>query len=200
MAFPKRLLQVTRVFFLIILILVTGVFIFSSLSTTVTDQIDKYEYDLPFEKGSEYSVVQGYGGLFSHRNIAALDFAMPVGTPIYAARGGTIFSYKDGNDEGGPFARYKNKANYIIIRHDDGSFGCYWHLKKNGVLFKSGRVAKGDHIGFSGASGFILRPHLHFSVKLKLNYQMNSFIRTKFKTSRGLTFLEKGESYKRPID
>jgi murein DD-endopeptidase MepM/ murein hydrolase activator NlpD len=125
---------------------------------------------------------------------------MPIGTPIYAAREGIIFSYKDDSDEGGPFSKYKNKANYIIIKHDDGSFGCYWHLKKNGVLVKSGRVAVGQQIGFSGATGQVLRPHLHFSVKRKLNYEMNSFIKTKFKTSVGITLLENGESYERPKD
>src|SRR5688572_16405089 len=167
MTISGRFLRITKIAFLIVLILAVGISVFLSLSTAVTKGIDKYEYDLPFKKGAEYRVVQGYGGLFSHSNIAALDFAMPPGTPIYAARAGTIYSYKDNNDEGGPFSEYKNKANYIIIRHNDGSFGCYWHLQKNGVLVKHGQVSKGQQIGFSGASGFILRPHLHFSVKLK---------------------------------
>ncbi len=200
MTISRRFLRITKIASLVVLILAIGIFIFFSLSTAVTKSIDKYEYDLPFKKGAEYRVVQGYGGLFSHSNIAALDFAMPSGTPIYAARAGTIYSYKDDNDEGGPFSEYKNKANYIIIRHNDGSFGCYWHLQKNGVLVKHGHVSKGQQIGFSGASGFILRPHLHFSVKLKLNYQMNSFIRTKFKTTKGVILLGRGESYQRPLD
>ena len=83
-----------------------------------------------------YRVVQGYGGLFSHSYIAAIDFEMPIGTAVCAAREGVIFSYKDDSDEGGVFSKYKNKANYIIIKHNDGSFGCYWHLKRNGVLVK----------------------------------------------------------------
>lgn len=199
MTIPKRFLRVIKIVSLIFLILIVGIFVFFSLSTAVTKSIDNYEYDLPFKKGTEYRVVQGYGGLFSHRNIAALDFAMSPGTPIYAARAGTIYSYKDNNDKGGPFTEYKKKANYIIIRHNDGSFGCYWHLQKNGVLIKHGYVSKGQQIGFSGDSGFTLRPHLHFSVKLKLNYQMNSFIRTKFKTTKGVILLERGESYQRPL-
>jgi murein DD-endopeptidase MepM/ murein hydrolase activator NlpD len=200
MTISRRSLRIIKILSLIVLTLAVGIFIFISLSTPVTENIDDYEYELPFKKGAEYRVVQGYGGLFSHRNIAALDFAMPTGTPVYAAREGTIYSYKDENDKGGPFSEYKKKANYIIIRHDDGSFGCYWHLRKNGVLVKSGHVSKGQQIGFSGASGFILRPHLHFSVKLKLNFQMNSFIRTKFKTTKGVILLERGESYQRPLD
>jgi len=177
-----------------------GIFIFFSLSTSVTENIDEYEYDLPFNKGAKFRVVQGYGGLFSHRHIAALDFDMPIGTPVYAARDGIIYNYKDDSDEGGPFPKYGKKANYIIIKHKDGSFGCYWHLQKNGVLVKHGYVSRGQQIGLSGATGFVLRSHLHFSVKLKLNYQMNSFVRTKFKTTKGVILLENGETYERPID
>jgi len=125
---------------------------------------------------------------------------MPIGTPVCAARGGIIYNYKDDSDEGGPFSKYKNKANYIIIQHDNGSFGCYWHLKKNGVLIKSGHILEGQKIGLSGATGQVLRPHLHFSVKRILNYQMNSFIKTKFKTSKGAILLEIGEFYERPKD
>jgi murein DD-endopeptidase MepM/ murein hydrolase activator NlpD len=55
---------------------------------------------------------------------------MPEGTPVYAAREGVIYSFKDDSNEGGPFANYEKKANYIIIKHNDGSFGCYWHLQK----------------------------------------------------------------------
>jgi murein DD-endopeptidase MepM/ murein hydrolase activator NlpD len=198
MKISKRFLKIIKVLLIIVLILVVAVFVFFSISTSVTKNIDSYEYNLPFEKGARYRVVQGYGGLFSHKHIAALDFAMPVGTPVCAAREGTIYAYKDDSDEGGPFAKYKNKANYLIIKHDDGSFGCYWHLQKNGVLIKNGRVSKGQQIAISGATGLVFRSHLHFSVKLKLNYEMNSFTRTKFKTTRGVILLERGKMYERP--
>jgi murein DD-endopeptidase MepM/ murein hydrolase activator NlpD len=200
MARQKRFPRIIKTILFAVFILTIGLVFLFSYSTSVTKNTDNYEYQLPFDKGDRHRVVQGYGGLFSHSHIAALDFEMPIGTPIYAAREGIIFSYKDDSDEGGPFSKYKNKANYIIIKHDDGSFGCYWHLRKNGVLVKSGRVAVGQQIGFSGATGQVLRPHLHFSVKRKLNYEMNSFVKTKFKTSVGITLLENGESYERPKD
>jgi murein DD-endopeptidase MepM/ murein hydrolase activator NlpD len=200
MARQKRFPRIIITILFVAFILTVGLVFLFSYSTSVTKNTDNYEYQLPFDKGDRHRVVQGYGGLFSHIHIAALDFEMPIGTPIYAAREGIIFSYKDDSDEGGPFSKYKNKANYIIIKHEDGSFGCYWHLKKNGVLVKSGRVAVGQQISFSGATGQVLRPHLHFSVKRKLNYEMNSFVKTKFKTSVGITLLENGESYERPKD
>jgi murein DD-endopeptidase MepM/ murein hydrolase activator NlpD len=200
MVIQKRFPRIIKTILFVVFILTIGLIFLLSYSTSVTKNTDNYEYQLPFDKGDRHRVVQGYGGLFSHSHIAALDFEMPIGTTIYAAREGVIFSYKDDSDEGGPFSKYKNKANYIIIKHDDGSFGCYWHLKKNGVLVKSGRVAVGQQIGFSGATGQVLRPHLHFSVKRKLNYEMNSFVKTKFETSVGIMLLENGETYERPKD
>jgi len=200
MARQKRFPRIIKTILFAVFILTIGLVFLFSYSTSVTKNTDNYEYQLPFDKGDGHRVVQGYGGLFSHSHIAALDFEMPIGTPIYAAREGIIFSYKYDSDEGGLFSKYKNKANYVIIKHDDGSFGCYWHLKKNGVLVKSGRVAVGQQIGFSGATGQVLRPHLHFSVKRKLNYEINSFVKTKFETSVGITLLENGESYERPKD
>jgi len=185
--------------FLIFLLIIIALVVYFSLSTKVTNNLDTYIYDLPFKEGTKYKVVQGYGGMFSHKHKAALDFNMPEGTPVYAARGGMIYSFRDDNNEGGPFSKYEKKANYIIIKHNDGSFGCYWHLQKNGVLVKKGIVAKGQLIGYSSNTGFVLRPHLHFAVKLKLNYEKDSFVRTKFRTTKGTQFLEKGETYEKPV-
>lgn len=181
---------------LAILILIACILFF--FQTEVTNRVDTYVYDLPFEKGKSFRIVQGYGGLFSHSSVAAIDFAMPVGTSVCAAREGTIYSYKDDSDEGGMFEDNKKSANYIILKHDDGSFGCYWHLAKNGVLVKKGRVSKGQKIGLSGATGLVIRPHLHFSVKRRLTYDKDSFVQTKFRTSKGIIILKNGRKYERP--
>src|SRR5918993_4239 len=116
---------------------------------------------------------------------------------VYAAREGVIYSFKENSNEGGLF-RKNEEANYIIIKHSDGSFGCYWHLQKNGVAIKKGKVSKGQLIGYSGSTGFVLQPHLHFTVKRKLNYEKDSFVRTKFRTSSGVRLLEKGDICKKP--
>lgn len=191
---------ILKMSFLILLIIVAGLFLFSLIGSRVTKNIDTYTYNLPFKKGTKHRIVQGYGGLFSHRNIAALDFYMPEGNPVCAAREGVIYTFKDDSDEGGPFPGYEKKANFIIVKHNDGSFGCYWHLKKNSVVVKNGLVAKGQLIGYSGSTGFTLSPHLHFSVKRKLNYEKNSFVRTRFNTSSGIKLLENGEIYERLSD
>ena len=187
-----------KMLLLVLLVIAGGCFIYFSLGSEVSDKLDSYVYELPFEKGKSFEVVQGYGGRFSHKNKAAIDFRMPEGTPVHAAREGIVYAYKESIDEGGPFPGNEKKSNYVIIRHADGSFGCYWHLKKSGVVVKKGRVAKGQLIGYSGNTGFTLWPHLHFAVKSKLTYDMNSFVQTKFKTTEGPALLEKGKHYTRP--
>jgi murein DD-endopeptidase MepM/ murein hydrolase activator NlpD len=174
--------------------------IFWLWGSDVTDNTDSYVYNLPFAAGESHKVVQGYGGWFSHKHIAALDFYMPVGTPVYAAREGVVYSYKDDSDKGGCLPAYKNLANYIIIKHTDGSYGCYWHLQHNGVVTKKGPVQKGELIGYSGSTGFVFAPHLHFSVKNKLNYQMDSFEKTTFNTTEGILILKQGNNYARPVN
>jgi len=184
---------------LIFLLFGIGLFVYFSSGSTVTKNIDTYIYDLPFAPGTKHKVVQGYGGLFSHKHKAALDFDMPVGTLIYAARDGEVYAFKDDSDEGGPLPKYEKRANYIIIKHSDGSFGCYWHLKHNGVLIKEGRVSKGQLLGYSGRTGFVLWSHLHFAVKRQLNYQTDSFVRTKFATTDGNQLLQSGDIYEKPL-
>jgi murein DD-endopeptidase MepM/ murein hydrolase activator NlpD len=185
-------------FFLLLFLLITGTLLYFYFgSSSVTNYVDTYVYDLPYKKGESYTIVQGYGGLFSHKHKAALDFNMPVGTPIHAAREGVVYAFKDNSNEGGPFSKYDGKANYIIIKHSDGSFGCYLHLQQNGVVIKKGTVQKGDLIGYSGNTGFSLRPHLHFAVKKKLNHDKDSYVKTKFNTKSGIVFLKLGTSYEK---
>ena len=183
---------------LLVLLTIGGFVIYFAMGSEVTKNVDPYVYDLPYKEGSSFKVVQGYGGLFSHKHKAALDFNMPEGTPIYAAREGVVYAYQEHHSDGGPLPRYEGKSNFIMIKHNDGSYGCYWHLQKNGVAVKEGAVKKGQLIGYSGGTGFVLRPHLHFAVKKKLNYDKDSFVKTKFRTSKGIRILEAGASYQHP--
>lgn len=187
-----------RIILSLVLFTVVAIGIYFLVGSSVTDNLDNYVYDLPYSPGTSHRVVQGYGGKFSHTNKAALDFGMPVGTPILASREGVVYNFKDKNDGGGPFPQYDSKSNYIIIKHSDGSFGCYWHLRKNGVVVKKGKVRKGQLIGYSGNTGFVLRPHLHFAVKRILNYKKDSFVRTRFRTSLGIQLLKSGMAYENP--
>jgi len=50
---------------------------------------DSFRYSLPYAAGHSFKVSQGYDGKYSHRgsNRYAVDWEMPEGTPVHAARG-----------------------------------------------------------------------------------------------------------------
>ncbi|WP_234969020.1 M23 family metallopeptidase [Alkalispirochaeta americana] len=130
---------------------------------------DDHLYLFPFEHGTKRRLSQGFGGSFSHfgENRYAVDFDMPEGTPVYAARGGLVVHVKQDGRAGGPSPAYADHGNVIVIAHDDGSFGNYVHLRFRGSRVQPGdTVSAGDHIGYSGNTGISSGPHLHFDVRL----------------------------------
>lgn len=53
--------------------------------------------------------------------------------------------------------------NYVLIRHEDGSYAYYYHLMKNSIIVKVGEyVPAGRTIGYVGSSGCSSDAHLHF--------------------------------------
>ncbi|MEP1446468.1 MAG: M23 family metallopeptidase [Paraglaciecola sp.] len=124
-------------------------------------------YHFPYAKGEHFRIVQGFGGGYSHQGASkyAVDFAMPIGTPVHAARGGVVIDLVAHNSLGGANRHYAQYANYVVILHDDDTTGEYYHLKQNGVAVTLGeRIAKGQKIAYSGNTGFSSLPHLHFAV------------------------------------
>lgn len=122
------------------------------------------EYVLPFPVGIEYTCIQGYVGRTYHVGVYkyGLDFDMPMRSTITAAREGRVIFVEANHsdqDDG------TENANVVIVQHEDGTYGRYVHITKDGVLVKIGqRVAQGDPIGLSGSSGDPGMPHLHFDV------------------------------------
>jgi len=126
-------------------------------------------YRLPFEDGRGFEVTQAYGGrLTSHDDPVgqyAVDFAMPAGSAVLAARGGTVIDVTLRYTEGGFDRKYFNKANSVAILHVDGTVAQYAHLSPGPAVIKAGeRVDAGDLLGYSGGTGYSSSPHLHFSV------------------------------------
>jgi murein DD-endopeptidase MepM/ murein hydrolase activator NlpD len=155
-----------------------------------------FVYGMPYGKGNSHLLIQGYYGLFSHKNRVALDFTMKRGTKIIAAREGVVIRSREDNNKGGFSKKYRDKANYIIIQHTDGTRAGYWHLQQNGVLVNIGdRVKQGQVIGLSGKTGYTALPHLHFFV---WGYRNNRWqqIPTRFRTSNGIKYLRPLRKYK----
>lgn len=159
-----------------------------------------YVYALPFGRGMEFILGQGYDGEFSHsgKSRFALDFMMPVGTPVYAAREGVVINVKEDSNRGGPSRDFMDQSNYIVIRHDDGTLGEYAHFRQNGVLVEPGqRVRKGEQIGFSGNTGFSSGPHLHFMVTKVTSDGSSQSLPFRFRARQGLvTNPVEGEAYR----
>ena len=92
-----------------------------------------------------------------------LDFAAPLGTPIFAAGDGII--EKIGWN--GTYGRY------IRIRHTGTYKTAYAHLSGYNKNIRIGkRVSQGKTIGYVGSSGRSTGPHLHYEV-LRNNQQVN---------------------------
>jgi murein DD-endopeptidase MepM/ murein hydrolase activator NlpD len=94
------------------------------------------------------------GGVGS-TNHEGIDFGVPEGTPIRAAKGGTVIiaSYQGGY------------GNYTCIDHGGGLSTCYGHQSSFAVSAGQS-VDQGQIIGYSGNTGASTGPHLHFEVRI----------------------------------
>src|ERR1043166_1795486 len=161
---------------------------------------DSCLYQLPYGAADGFRVTQGYDGSYSHSgpDQYAIDFKMPVGTPVHAARSGVVVKVKDDSNSGGPNRKYERCANYILIRHSDGTVANYAHLQKGSSRVKLGQfVAAGERLARSGNTGFTSGPHLHFSVfKTRADGGGRESLPVKFETMEGSALaLAEGRSY-----
>ncbi len=82
---------------------------------------------------------------------------------IRAAESGTVTNIAFNNFDRNTVPA--GSANFVIIRHNDGSSAYYYHLMKNSVTVSVGEyVQKGSLIGYAGSSGSSTAAHLHFEV------------------------------------
>ncbi len=143
-------------------------------------------YHLPYLSGNRFLVTQGYNGSFSHQgaNQYAVDWKMPEGTVVCAARSGVVVKTKDDSNTGGSSMKYDKFNNFVLVRHDDGTLAHYCHLKQHGIIVKPGqRVEAGQPIAHSGNTGFSSGPHLHFCVFKARNGRERESIPVRFRTS-----------------
>jgi len=126
-------------------------------------------YRVPWMDGRTFVIGQAPGGKItthsSRSSREAIDITMPEGTPIVAARGGTVFYAVSEHREGAPDEALRSKANVVRVLHDDGTIGNYVHLMHQGVAVQVGEVVRaGKLLGYAGSTGFSAGPHLHFAI------------------------------------
>lgn len=122
---------------------------------------------LPLTCGKSAKISQGNFGSFSHKGNAAYayDFSIGVGTPMVAMADGTVKYMYDKTGPGDPCYNGGDSscfpyANYVVLKHADGTLTTYKHLSK--VSVSLGQVIKrGTQIGLSGSTGFSTGPHAH---------------------------------------
>jgi murein DD-endopeptidase MepM/ murein hydrolase activator NlpD len=97
-------------------------------------------------------VIQGFSGKGGNEGI---NIAVPEGTPVKAAEGGTV-AYA-GNE-------LKGYGNLVLIRHPNGYVSAYAH---NGALnVKRGdTIKRGQVVATAGQTGNVSSPQLHFELR-----------------------------------
>ncbi|MGH1362476.1 MAG: M23 family metallopeptidase [Calditrichia bacterium] len=150
---------------------------------------NSYVYRLPYAKGQAARVLQGYHGSLSHSgdDTYTIDFDLAVGSSIFAARDGVVVDVKENSNSGGDSRDFVMKGNYIVIKHIDNTIAEYFHLMHNGAAVEVGQIVKrGQHIGYSGNTGFSNTPHLHFGVYKSVDGDKRESIPVRFKTSQSI--------------
>ena len=83
------------------------------------------------ESGKPYStnITSPFGARWGSIH-EAIDIGVAKGTPVIATRDGVVIDLKDGEGDGAFDKSYLDKANFIIILHNDGTQSKYLHLQK----------------------------------------------------------------------
>jgi murein DD-endopeptidase MepM/ murein hydrolase activator NlpD len=126
-------------------------------------------FRFPLPAAAEWRLTQGFGGRASHRdpaNFHALDLAAPLGTPVLAARAGTVMQVVDAFREGGTDDALKERMNLVRVLHADGSMALYAHIATGSARVRPGEpVDAGAVLAAVGSVGWSSAPHLHFAVQ-----------------------------------
>lgn len=76
-----------------------------------------------------------------------MDISAAMGTPIYACADGTVKLSK----------AFTEGGNAVILKHADGSYSYYGHMRELGLVSIGDTVSRGQLIGHVGGQG-----HIHF--------------------------------------
>ena len=98
-------------------------------------------------------ITSGFGSRWG-RFHEGIDISAPTGTPIRAAKSGTVVlaAYTGGY------------GNYTCVSHGGGLSTCYGH--QSSFARTSGSISQGSILGYVGSTGHSTGPHLHFEVRV----------------------------------
>ena len=118
-------------------------------------------------KDKDYKITQNYG-----ENHVGVDIVGTTGGSSYikAHSDGVVYNVVDGKNNDRNSSGINSYGNYIQLKHSDGYYTLYAHLKKGLKLKKGDVVKEGSVIGTMGNSGNSTGTHLHFEVRNPNNY------------------------------
>ena len=153
----------------------------------------------PYGKNKRFLISQGFNGQFTHTgqgNRYALDVAMLVGEKVLAVKAGIIADARDDFSIGGAENYFLDKANYVTVMHDDGSYAIYAHILYGSLDVVIGqRIDVGQVLARIGSTGYSTGPHLHFVMRYNSGKGVYS-IPFKFMTAQGAKTPLQGEYYR----
>ena len=125
------------------------------------------EFLLPLACGATRTVTQGNQSAYSHNggSAYAFDFGLPLNTSMLAMRAGTVAYVNESTQPGdacydGGGQECANEANYVVVRHGDGTTTLYAHINSASVS-PGDSVARGQEVARSGSTGWSTGPHAH---------------------------------------
>lgn len=197
--------RITKRFFALLLsmIMVLSIVPFSTLTASAAFGTTLESYNYPIRKISN----SGRGIAKGHN---AVDFTIKRGTPVYAAKSGTVYSIQSGcknysglktkkdckkmgcsgsnkttvKDYPGVYCNY-GAGNGVTIKNDDGKYCTYSHMDTVNVK-KGDKVTPKTILGTVGSTGCSTGAHLHFSVRKTArgtNYNPFNYIFPAFKVA-----------------
>lgn len=163
--------------------------VFSHIFNEITNEANNSENSVnnQIEEGSDAPIITGKGecalpvpghtyissGLGDMRGSArhsGLDFPAPLGTTIVSVMDGTVYKVGDGGLRDGTGYRgnleySRGHGNYLIVKHDNGLYSIYAHVRTGHIKVKEGqRVTKGQPIAEVDHNGWSTGNHLHFTL------------------------------------
>lgn len=140
----------------------------ASRANRILNQLDRLNmYRIAAEKApfavpvkASYRFTSGFGyrrdpKTGGRRMHAGVDFAGPVGTPLYSTGDGVV-----------THAGWQSGYGRLVkIKHEFGIETRYAHMSRISVKVGQ-RVSRGDRIGDMGASGRVTGPHVHYEVRV----------------------------------
>lgn len=133
-----------------------------------------YDFLFPVNNGGKIAYVYGYSASYGSVFHAGIDIHSSGDDTIYAAAAGTVVATANACPHVSIYPtqceHYNTYGNYVKIRHSDGTYAIYGHLKQHTIQVAVGdTVYRGQALATMGSSGYSSGKHLHFEVRLSDN-------------------------------